>query len=196
LSSPAPIAIVTATTSAPCRSTVSSSVWVAPTSEKPTERHPAPASSANSTAATSLLTSFRICLPHSQYTVGYISPCPHSAPLAMRTSLIVHKKRRGSYRCRDSQVAERWLLVAAAGPSAMAAGFPAGADRVPTPTGRHGIGVVDAEATAHERVDIVDVRTVQVTQADRVDDDVHPLKRSGVIVLAGVRLEGHPILHP
>ena len=50
-----------------------------------------------------------------------------------------------------------------------------GRERRPAPTRRRGIGVLDGEPSARNRVDEVDLGVFQILDADRVHEQLHPV---------------------
>src|SRR3954447_15891379 len=49
-------------------------------------------------------------------------------------------------------------------------------ERLPAATGRRGVRVLDREAAAGDRIDEVDFGAVEITDADRVDEELHAVR--------------------
>src|SRR5579884_1253750 len=79
-----------------------------------------------------------------------------------------------------------------AGPSF--AGPVGGLEAVAAAAGLHRVGVVDGEAAAHQLVDVVDLRTLEVLRGEGVDVDLELTHLDDLVVLAwGVLVEAHPV---
>src|SRR5437588_2009903 len=59
---------------------------------------------------------------------------------------------------------------------------------------RHNIRVLDLEPGAHQPVDVVDARALQVGQAEPVDDHSHPVVLPRLVVVLGGRVEAERVL--
>lgn len=79
----------------------------------------------------------------------------------------------------------RHFFAGVAARSAEAAAAAAGADS---------LWIVDVEAAAHQVVDVVDARPIDIEKACRVDDDAQPMLFIDFIPLAR-QVKGHAVLH-
>lgn len=71
-----------------------------------------------------------------------------------------------------------------------------GAERLPAPARRDGIGVGDGETSTHQRVGVAHTSPPQQIRAERVDDDPHPVLLDDGVVLAHLAVEGHAVAEP
>ena len=65
-----------------------------------------------------------------------------------------------------------------------------------TAAARHCVGVAESEAAAHEGVDEVDLRALEVHGAHRVDDDANAALLDDRVILFGAIGERHPVREP
>src|SRR5437867_1164054 len=70
--------------------------------------------------------------------------------------------------------------------------FAAGVERMAAAAGGRRIGVLDREAAAHQVFLVVDLRAFQVTQAHRIDDDLHPGDLDDLVPVGGL-VQNHPV---
>src|SRR5713101_8964359 len=76
------------------------------------------------------------------------------------------------------------------------AGLIGGAERLAASAARNRVRVAKREASTHQGVDEVDLRSLEVHGAHRVDDDANAVLLHDRVILFGAVGEGHPVREP
>src|SRR5690242_4407574 len=102
---------------------------------------------------------------------------------------------RGVMTPRPRRTSSLTLRLVTAAASLRAASVVASVERVAAGARVHGVRVVDREAGAHQAVDVVNLRSPDVADAEVVDQDLDPFVLDDHVVGAALVVEGHAVLH-
>src|ERR1044071_1770434 len=119
-------------------------------------------------------------------------PSRNAARLTMtNAATLTARMPRGVITPRARSTSSLTLRLVAAAASLRAASVVACVERVAAGARVHGVRVVDGEAGAHQAVDVVDLGSPDVGDAEVVDDDLHAVVVDDHVVSPALVVEGH-----